>query len=216
MDKASIAPLIDSFKELFPKETSFAAASTDAFIYYKPSRSVDLSITPGDRVVQDTVSYHSLVRKKKTSRHVSSHVFGVPYYGTSVPIIQKNELVGCLTAITVPGEAPEELKILTMQHENGWKPVPYSDVSYMEAYDRKTWMQTSEGRGTNKFTLHQLEWLLPEDTFIRCHRSFIVNINKIRDIQPDSHSTFTLIMDEGSRVPVGQTYASSFRWRLQF
>ena len=36
--------------------------------------------------------------------------------------------------------------------------------------------------GTHKNTLQEFEFLLPKDSFIRCHRSFIVNVNHIKEI----------------------------------
>ena len=98
---------------------------------------------------------------------------------------------------------------------DGWIPVPFSKVMYLEAKDKKTYVN-SEELSEHINTLQEFEYLLPKDSFIRCHRSFIVNVNHIKAIYPDTHSTFVLSMDNGERVPVSQSYASYFRKLLGF
>ena len=69
---------------------------------------------------------------------------------------------------------------------------------------------------THKNTLQEFEYLLPRESFVRCHRSFIVNVHHIKEIYPDTHSTFVLAMDDGTRIPVSQSYSSYFRKLLGF
>ncbi|WP_081833488.1 LytTR family DNA-binding domain-containing protein [Geomicrobium sp. JCM 19055] len=101
-------------------------------------------------------------------------------------------------------------------NQNCWYPVPHDDITVIEANSRRTWVHTRSRVGTNKFNLSQLEAILPHDTFYRCHRSYLINILQIKEIQPESHSTFTLIMNDDTVVPVSQSYASHFREMLAF
>lgn len=212
----SVTSLMESFEEFFPKETSYAIADSNHFIYYKPSTSIDLKIKPGDKINENTVTYQALAVQRKTAQTVSSHVFGVPYFGTSVPIIHAGRPTGCVTAILPAKRWKLFSDIMTIRIGDSWKPVVLKDVVYIEAQNRKTWVQSVKGLGTNKYNLSELEFLLPEETFLRCHRSYIVNVTFIEEIQPDSHSTFLLIMKDGSKIPVGQTYARHFRQTLGF
>ena len=77
-------------------------------------------------------------------------------------------------------------------------------------------MKTLDKEGFHRLNLSDLELFLSNESFIRCHRSYIVNIDFIDEIQPDSHSTFLLIMRDGTRIPVSQRYASYFRRSLGF
>jgi len=106
--------------------------------------------------------------------------------------------------------------VVTLKTTDGWVPVPFSKVMYLEAKDKKTYVNSEELTGTHKYSLQEFEYLLPKDSFIRCHRSFIVNVNHIKAIYPDTHSTFVLSMDNRERVPVSQSYASYFRKLLGF
>lgn len=132
----------------------------------------------------------------------------------AVPFSNNGKLEGCVTAIypaLTDGKA-----VVTLKTTDGWVPVPFSKVMYLEAKDKKTYVNAEELTGTHKYSLQEFEYLLPKDSFIRCHRSFIVNVNHMKAIYPDTHSTFVLSMDNGERVPVSQSYASYFRKLLGF
>ncbi|WP_085507729.1 LytTR family DNA-binding domain-containing protein [Thalassobacillus devorans] len=216
MDYFSISSMVESFKELFPKEASIAVSDAQQFIYYKPSKHIDLKIKPGDKINENTVTFKALSVRKKTSDYINGKVFGTPYFGTSVPIIDSGNPKGCVTAILPSKQLKFLSKFLTLHMEDRWMPVPYEEIMFLEAHNRKTWVQSERGTGTHKFTLSEVEFHLPEDIFLRCHRSYIINVNYIAEIQPDSHSTFLLIMKDGTKIPVSQTYASQFRRILSF
>lgn len=132
----------------------------------------------------------------------------------AVPFSNDGKLEGCVTAI-YPA-LTDGKSVVTLKTTDGWVPVPFSKVMYLEAKDKKTYVNSEELTGTHKYSLQEFEYLLPKDSFIRCHRSFIVNANHIKAIYPDTHSTFVLSMDNGERVPVSQSYASYFRKLLGF
>ncbi|WP_026702243.1 LytTR family DNA-binding domain-containing protein [Salibacterium aidingense] len=216
MNHFSVPAMVESFKELFPKEASIAVSDVQQFLYYEPSKQIDLKSQPGDKINENTVTFKALSIQEKTSDHVNSTVFGTPYFGTSVPILDDGDPAGCITAILPSKQLRFLSTFLTVQMKDSWVPFAYEDIMYLEAQNRKTWVQTEQGMGTHKFVLGDLELYLPDDTFIRCHRSYIVNVKYIAEIQPDSHSTFLLIMKDQTRIPVSQTYASHFRKSLSF
>src|SRR5699024_1629918 len=115
-------------------------------------------------------------------------IFGVPYHGMAVPIHHEGKLEGSLLAVYPV--LTEGMSVVTIRTEDGWRPIPYSDVVYIEVKDRKTHVIAGECAGTHKNSLQDFEYSLPMDAFIRCHRSFIANVNHIKDILPDTHSTF--------------------------
>jgi two-component system LytT family response regulator len=55
-------------------------------------------------------------------------------------------------------------------------------------------------------TLTELERTLPANEFVRVHRSAIVRLESIREIQPWFRGTHVLILADGSRVTTGRTY----------
>ncbi|MGI2328074.1 LytTR family DNA-binding domain-containing protein [Planococcus sp. YIM B11945] len=214
MEKFTLNSLLDVMGELFSDEVSIAVSNLDAYSYYRPSKRVNLKIRPGDPVKEGTIAHKALTTKQKASEFIDRGVFGVPYHGMAVPFETDGEVAGCVMAI-YPAFT-EGKSVVTVISPDGWKPIPFSDVKYIEVKDRKTHVYGNGFSGTNKNTLQEFEYLLPRDSFIRCHRSFIVNVHHIVEIYPDTHSTFVLAMDNGDRIPVSQSYSSYFRKLLAF
>lgn len=216
MDKSIVHHLFHNYYQLFPNISSIAIADLSQFIYYQPSLDIDLKIQPGDPIYTDTVTYKAIHEKRRVKEYKGSTTFGVGYYAISQPIKQQKRVVGAMTAI-FPQE-PEALSIpyLTVRKTDRWVPIHFNNIIFMEAQNRKTYVTSTSTKGTHRYNLTELEITLPQSTFIRCHRSYIINVNQIKEIQPSSHSTFTLIMLDESRVPVSQSYAKQMRQILGF
>lgn len=214
MEKFTFGSLLDVMGELFSDEISIAVADTEQYIYYRPSKRIDLKIKAGDPVKEGTIAHKALMTNQKASEFIDREVFGVPYHGMAVPFEENGKLQGCVMAI-YPSYT-EGKSVVTVKSPDGWKPVPFDDVVCLEVKDRKTHIHAAGFSGTNKNSLQEFEYSLPRETFIRCHRSFIVNVHHIEEIYPDTHSTFVLAMYNGSRIPVSQSYSSYFRKLLGF
>lgn len=214
----SVAPLLfRSFHQLLPSINSVAVADREKFIYYKPSIDIDLKIKQGDSLRDETVTYQAIHEGKRTKEFRGENVFGVGYYAVAQPIRANREIIGAITVI-YPKE-PQLLSIpyLTTRTTDRWIPVHFDNVIFLEAQNRKTYVTSvNNPQGTHRYNLTELEITLPEEMFIRCHRSFIVNIHHIKEIQPDLHSTFILVMSDDSRVPVSQSFTKEVRSILGF
>ncbi|NRG44716.1 LytTR family DNA-binding domain-containing protein [Bacillus sp. CRN 9] len=214
MESITVVSLLDVIGELFSDEVSIAVSNTKEYIYYRPSKRVDLKISPGDPVKKGTIAYKALQSEQKESEFINRDIFGVPYHGMAVPFLNNGVIEGCVTAIFPT--LTEGKSVVTLKTNDGWVPVPFSEVYYFEAKDRKTHVHSQNALGTHKNSLQEFEYILPKENFIRCHRSFIVNVNQIKEIYPDSHSTFLLAMRNGEKIPVSQSYSSYFRKLLGF
>lgn len=216
MDAKEIEEIMDVIKEFFPENTSIAISDTKEYIYYQPSKKVDLKIKPGDPIKEGSAAYKAIQYGKKINSYIESDVFGVPYYGMSIPLINEGEIKGAVTAIFPQKPSPFLTNYITIKIDDCWYPIKHDEVVYLETQLRKTFVKTMGKEGFHRLNLSDLELFLSNDHFIRCHRSYIVNINFIDEIQPDSHSTFLLVMRDGTRIPVSQRYASYFRRSLGF
>lgn len=214
MEKLTFGSLLDVVGELFSDEISIAVSDKEKYVYYRPSKRVDLKIKAGDPVKQGTIAHKALSTNQKASEFIDREVFGVPYHGMAVPFEENGEVQGSVMAI-YPSYT-EGKSVVTVKSPDGWKPIPFDDVVSLEVKERKTHVHSADFSGTSKSSLQEFEYLLPRETFIRCHRSFIVNVHHIEEIHPDTHSTFVLAMDNGSRIPVSQSYSSYFRKLLGF
>lgn len=93
--------------------------------------------------------------------------------------------------------------------------VNIEDIVYAGLLDGKVIVKTICDTYVTNDTLAILEKKLPQMNFLRVHRSFIVNVNHISEIQPWFNSTYNLIMKEDSKVPVSRTYAKELKKLLR-
>jgi len=216
LDQFTVTSVMEVLADYFPKNTSIAISDHKQYIYYKPSKTIDLKIKPGDPVKEGTAAFKAMSAGQKVSVYIDDGVFGVPYFGMSVPILKKERPVGAITTILPAKPSPISRNFLTIKYNDRWYPISYEEIVYLEAQNRKTKVQSETIEGTHKLNLTELEYLLPNNLFIRVHRSYIINVHFIKEIHPDSHSTFLLIMKNDVKIPVSQTYASIFRRSLNF
>lgn len=76
---------------------------------------------------------------------------------------------------------------------------------------------TAQAEGESNFrTLEELMAALDPDVFWRAHRSFVVNINRIREVVPWFKSTYQLKMDDrkSSEIPVSRMQSRRLREML--
>jgi DNA-binding LytR/AlgR family response regulator len=78
------------------------------------------------------------------------------------------------------------------------------DIIFVEALENYVILNTKNEKFTIHFTMKAIEYQLPSVTFIRVHRSFIVNISMIKTIKENSLDL--IIGNEVRDIPIGQSY----------
>lgn len=86
-----------------------------------------------------------------------------------------------------------------------------ADIVFLESSEGKCTIETMDQRYKVSEALVVLEKKLTNTKFLRVHRSFIVNIDHIAEIEPWFNSTYNLIMENGSKVPVSRTYVKELK-----
>jgi two-component system response regulator LytT len=89
--------------------------------------------------------------------------------------------------------------------------ITFEEVIYIFTQDGKTSVVTDKMTYRLNEPLINLERKLKNTSFIRIHRSYIVNLDKIIEIQPWFNSTYNLIMSDGEKVPVSRTYIKELK-----
>jgi len=76
--------------------------------------------------------------------------------------------------------------------------IPLSRIAYVEGMERSVFFNTESGETIeSRMKMEDAEKQLGGSPFLRCHRSFIVNMNYVADLRGDD-----LIMKDGRLVPV--------------
>lgn len=86
--------------------------------------------------------------------------------------------------------------------------VKYDDLFYIEGQHEYVSFYTRDKRITALYALKTLEEQLPSDRFIRIHKSYIVAIDQIQEIEPLS------VVVAGTKIPIGGIYRESLMKKL--
>lgn len=87
-----------------------------------------------------------------------------------------------------------------------------NDIYYAEAHEKMTFVYTRRESYVMPMNITEFCSRLPESHFFRCHRSYVVNLSKIREIEPWFNNTYILrLRDLDFEVPVSRSKVKEFR-----
>ncbi|WLI76830.1 LytTR family DNA-binding domain-containing protein [Kosakonia sp. H02] len=86
------------------------------------------------------------------------------------------------------------------------------DIYYAEAHEKMTFVYTKRESYVMPMNITEFCSKLPTAHFFRCHRSYCVNLDKIREIEPWFNNTYILrLRDLDFQVPVSRSKVKEFR-----
>ncbi|HAU5562782.1 TPA: response regulator transcription factor [Serratia fonticola] len=87
-----------------------------------------------------------------------------------------------------------------------------NDIYYVEAHEKLTFVYTRREAYVMSMAISEFCGRLPEPLFFRCHRSYCVNLSKIREIEPWFNNTYLVkLRDLDAQVPVSRSKVKAFR-----
>jgi len=85
---------------------------------------------------------------------------------------------------------------MMLRHREGVTFVDFQDILLVQREDRSTVLYTADNeRYVTNDTLSEMEERLPADVFFRCHKSYIINLNHIKDITPYGRWTYVVRLE---------------------
>ena len=93
-----------------------------------------------------------------------------------------------------------------------------SDILYVMTELSQTILHTVEGRLPAQFTLTELEGRLARSGFFRAHRSYLVNLQHVKEVVPYTRNSYSLILDDaaGTEIPLSKSAARELRELLDY
>ena len=109
-----------------------------------------------------------------------------------------------ILAIKRPYQETEDIDEIFIKKNSTLVRLKYDDILFIEALENYVIVNTFTEKFTIHFTMKSIEDKLPVKKFKRVHRSFIVNINRIKGIEDNS---IIIKLEEGTKlIPVGKSY----------
>lgn len=94
-------------------------------------------------------------------------------------------------------KANKQIEVLTGKN---FSPIKLTEIIYGEMFKKILTIHTTYGNVESRISLENFELLLGGVPFIRCHRSFIINMDFIKDIEVDR-----FILNNDEKVPISRS-----------
>jgi len=94
--------------------------------------------------------------------------------------------------------------------------IPVDNIIYLEAQDDYVMIYTPDSRHLKQKTMKFFESHLPAEDFVRIHRSYIVRISEISQMQLYEKESYIVILKNGIKLPVSKTGLPRLKSKLDF
>lgn len=101
---------------------------------------------------------------------------------------------------------PEPLRLLSVYSEGEWQQLPLASIHYIDVYGHQSRIHTSKGVVVARRGLDDLESAIDSRDFLRCHRSFLVNLNHVEGMEGNDFR-----MEDRTLVPISSANAARIR-----
>lgn len=90
------------------------------------------------------------------------------------------------------------------------------EIDYIESSDGQSYLHIKGEAFPSYFTLNDLEERLLPYGFFRCHRSYIVNLQKVREVITWTKNSYSLVLEDAqkSNIPLSKTKMASLKEML--
>jgi two-component system, LytTR family, response regulator len=122
---------------------------------------------------------------------------------TIEPHQESRQILSLLETIASP---PRYLKRMAVQSAGKTWFIGVEDVDWIRAAENYVELHVAQSSHLLHVTMNTLEKSLDPETFVRIHRSLIVNLRRVKEIQPVSHGEYLLLLASGVRLQSGRTY----------
>jgi two-component system LytT family response regulator len=93
--------------------------------------------------------------------------------------------------------------------------IPVQQITWIEAAGMYVKLHMRDGAvHLHRGLLGQLDAVLDHRRFVRVHRSAIVNIDVVDELQPDAHGDYRVVLKDRTEIRLGRRYRSGLQQRL--
>jgi two-component system, LytTR family, response regulator len=118
----------------------------------------------------------------------------------------KQHLSSLLADLKSEKSAPKYLDRLAVKNEGRVLFFRIDDIDWIEAADNYVSIHLGAEQHMHRETMASLESKLPPSKFVRINRSIIVNIERIKEMQPMFHGDYVVILKNGTRLNMSRNY----------
>lgn len=113
-------------------------------------------------------------------------------------------------------ESSSPVNRIVVRKGNAINLIPVEQIRYVEAQDDYVMIFHSSGKALKQQTMKFYEDNLSKTEFVRIHRSYIVNIEAIKGIEPYGKDNHIAILHSGDKLPVSRAGYKHLKKELNF
>lgn len=159
--------------------------------------------------IMSGIELSNIIRKRNKSIDIvfTTGIFKYALHGYKVGALQylmkpikKEDVAECLdnTKKRIQDEN-DNSKYITIEMPKKSLKLNYDNIQYCIMFSPYIDIHTNSDKITLRKKISDIEKLLPRTTFIRCHRSYLVNLKYIKTITKDN-----VILDNGVKIPISR------------
>lgn len=111
--------------------------------------------------------------------------------------------------LTDAGAINENLKRILVNKGSKYFFIKADDIFFISAEEKYIEIHTEKERYLLRHTMQAMEEKLDKQKFKRIHRSYIVNMDCIKEMQPYSHGDYIVILSNSEKIKMGRRYRAA-------
>jgi two-component system LytT family response regulator len=110
----------------------------------------------------------------------------------------------------------EKLERIVVKSGTKIKVIPVDRIIYLEAQDDYIMIYTDEGKHLKQGTMKYYEDHLDETKFIRVHRSYIVRMDQVVQLEPYAKDNYIIKLKNGSALKISRNGLKNLKEKFDF
>jgi two-component system LytT family response regulator len=106
--------------------------------------------------------------------------------------------------LATPVSTEKSLERIVIKNGSKIEMIHFHEVTYLETYGDYVWIHTEKAKFLKQKTMKEFEELLPS-SFLRVHRSFLVNLTFIQKLELYEKNSYQLLLKNGARISVSKS-----------
>ena len=94
--------------------------------------------------------------------------------------------------------------------------IPVNKMKYLEAQDDYVMIYHNEGKHLKQATMKYFEKHLDPEQFLRVHRSYIIRIDQVNQLEPYGKDSYVARLKDGATIKISKTGLKSLKEKLNF
>jgi two-component system LytT family response regulator len=110
----------------------------------------------------------------------------------------------------------EKIEMVVVKTGSKIKVIPVNEILYLEAQDDYVMIYINDGKYLKQQTMKYFEDVLDPSAFVRIHRSYIVNINQIAQIEVYEKESYCAYLKNKMKLPISKSGYGMIKKVLDF